>query len=175
MSPLRGELDVIRLLRMTQNNAVKAVVIFKLGEHVQAEALHVHPGDRGQVISRPDYPHRRTRLHSHQRLTSKNSVRKPGTIFSQSENMGSSVDWKKRFESGRLGAWEINVTGKSGVIVGVRLPAVGGIIFLAIERETAKHGAMPIANTLEALSKQAGEPRPRRIRTSVQPKKYHRH
>ena len=47
--------------------------------------------------------------------------------------MGSSVDWKKRFESGRLGAWEINVTGKSGVIVGVRLPAVGGIIFLAIE------------------------------------------
>src|SRR5213079_3248372 len=27
----------------------------------------------------------------------------------------------------------INVTGKSGVIVGVRLPAVGGIIFLAIE------------------------------------------
>src|SRR5438094_9824664 len=59
------ELDVIRLLRMTQNNAVKAAVIFKLGEHVEAKALHVHLGDRGQIIGRPSYPHRRTRLHSH--------------------------------------------------------------------------------------------------------------
>jgi hypothetical protein len=43
------------------------------------------------------------------------------------------VNWKKRFESGRFGAGAINVPGKSRVIVGVGLPAVGGIIFLAIE------------------------------------------
>jgi hypothetical protein len=43
------------------------------------------------------------------------------------------VDWKKRFESGRLGVSAINVPGKSRVIVGVGLPAAGGIMFLAIE------------------------------------------
>ena len=46
------------------------------------------------------------------------------------------MDWKKRFESGRLGAREINVPCKSRIIVGVRLPAVGGIIFLTTEMKT---------------------------------------
>src|ERR1700730_12979361 len=73
MSSLRGELDVIGLLRMTENYAVKAAVIFKLSEHVEAKALRIHLGNRGQVVGRPDYSHRRTRLHSDARLISKPS------------------------------------------------------------------------------------------------------
>ena len=60
VSSLRGELDVIGLLRMTQNYAVETAVIFKLSEHVEAKALCIHLGDRGQIVGRPDYSHRRT-------------------------------------------------------------------------------------------------------------------
>ncbi len=56
---------------MTQNDAVETAVILKLSEHVEAKAFRIHLGDRGQVIGRPDYPHRRARLHSDARLTSK--------------------------------------------------------------------------------------------------------
>ncbi len=49
---------------MTEDNTVKTAVIFKFGKHNEPKALHIHLGKRGQIISRPSYTHRRTRLHN---------------------------------------------------------------------------------------------------------------
>ena len=43
------------------------------------------------------------------------------------------MDRKKRFETRQFGAGKIKVAGKSWVIVRVRLPAVSGVILLAVK------------------------------------------
>ena len=43
------------------------------------------------------------------------------------------MDWEKRFEARRFGAGKIKIAGQSRVIVRIRLPAVGGVIFLAVK------------------------------------------
>src|SRR6266576_5073340 len=43
------------------------------------------------------------------------------------------MNWKKRFETRRFGAGKIKVTGKSWVIVRIRLPAVSGVILLPVK------------------------------------------
>ena len=56
------------------------------------------------------------------------------------------MDWEKRFEARRFGAGKINVARESRVIVRIRLPAVRGIILLAVGTKMySEHG-----NTLGA-------------------------
>lgn len=43
------------------------------------------------------------------------------------------VDWKKPFEAKRFGAGNIKVTRGPRVILRIRLPAVGGVILLAVK------------------------------------------
>ena len=64
MSSLRGELDVVGLFGMTDDDAVETAVIFERSEHIEPKPPRVHLSDRGEVIGRPGYTHRRTRLHS---------------------------------------------------------------------------------------------------------------
>src|SRR5262249_17776498 len=48
-------------------------------------------------------------------------------------SLQSVMDWKKRFEAGRFGARKIKVACESWIIVRIRLPAVGGVILLAVK------------------------------------------
>ena len=109
VSLLRGELDVVGLPRMTEDDAVETAMILELSEYCKPKALLIHLSDRGKVIGRPRQSYCRTRLQTLE------------------------VDWKKRFDPRRLGIGKINVTCKSRVIVGIRLPAVSGVVFLAVE------------------------------------------
>jgi hypothetical protein len=43
------------------------------------------------------------------------------------------MDWEKRFETRRFGAGKIKVARESWVIIRIRLPAVGGVILLAVK------------------------------------------
>ena len=55
---------MVALPGLTEDNAVKTTVIFKFGKHSEPKALRIHLGDRGQIIGRSSYTHRRTGLHS---------------------------------------------------------------------------------------------------------------
>ena len=73
VSSLAGKLDVVGLLGMTENDAVKPVVILKLSEYSEVETLRIHLSDHSKFIGRPGHSHRRTGLHCSARLTSKTS------------------------------------------------------------------------------------------------------
>ena len=49
------------------------------------------------------------------------------------------MNWKKRFEAGRLSAGKIKVARESWVIIRVRLPAVSGVILLAVKMKMHSH------------------------------------
>jgi len=53
VSLLRGELDVVGLPRMPEDDAVETVMILKLSEYCEPEALNIHLSDRGKVIGGP--------------------------------------------------------------------------------------------------------------------------
>jgi len=73
VSSLAGKLDVVGLLGMTENDAVKPVVILKLSEYSEVETLRIHLSDRSKFIGRPGHSHPRTGLHCNARLMSKTS------------------------------------------------------------------------------------------------------
>src|SRR5581483_2156824 len=98
MSSLGRELDVVGLLGMTEDDAVKAAVIFELSEHGEAQAFRVHFGDRSQVIGWSCYSHRRTGLHGNG-TQAKNFVGKSKAASRFPKALTSLMNWKKRFES----------------------------------------------------------------------------
>ena len=95
VSLLRGELDVVGLPRMTEDDTVETAMILELSEYRKPKALRIHLSDRGKVIGRPRHSYYRTRL----------------------QTLGVIGEWKKRFDPRRLGIGKINVTCKSRVIV----------------------------------------------------------
>jgi hypothetical protein len=62
VSASTGKLYVIRLLEMTEYNAVKTAMIFEACQYGEAEAFRVHFGDRRQIVRRPRYPQCGTRF-----------------------------------------------------------------------------------------------------------------
>jgi hypothetical protein len=62
VSLLRGELDVVGLLRMTEDDAVETAMILELCEYRKPKALRIYLSDRGKVISGPRHSYYRTRL-----------------------------------------------------------------------------------------------------------------
>jgi len=95
VSLFRGELDVVGLPRMTEDDAVETAMILEFSDYCKPKALLIHLSDGDKVIGRPRHSYYRTRL----------------------QTLGLSVDWKKRFDPRRLGIGKINVTCKSRVIV----------------------------------------------------------
>jgi len=61
-SLLRGELDVIGLPRMPEDDAVETPMILELSEYCEPKAVRIHLSDRGKVISGPRHSYYRTRL-----------------------------------------------------------------------------------------------------------------
>jgi hypothetical protein len=53
---------MVRLLGMTEYNAVKTAMIFEACQYGEAEAFRVHFGDRRQIVRRPRYAQRGTRF-----------------------------------------------------------------------------------------------------------------
>ena len=62
VSLLRGELDMVGLPRVTEDDAVETAMILKLSEYCEPKALRIHLSDRGKVIGRPRHSYYRTRL-----------------------------------------------------------------------------------------------------------------
>ena len=60
---LRGEFDVVGLLGMTEDDAVKTAVIFKFRKHSEPKALRIHRSDCRQVIGWPGYTQLRKIVH----------------------------------------------------------------------------------------------------------------
>jgi hypothetical protein len=68
-------------------------------------------------------------------------ARKIKSDSSHSKKLQLLMDWEKRFEARRFGAGKINVARESRVIVRIRLPAVRGIILLAVGTKMhSEHG-----------------------------------
>jgi len=61
-SLVRGELDVIGLPRMPEDDAVEAAMILELSEYCEPKAVRIHLSDRGKVIGGPRHSYYRTRL-----------------------------------------------------------------------------------------------------------------
>ena len=63
VATLRGECEVIGLVRVAKNRPVEALVIGELGDDREAKSFHVHLHDLRQVVRRPDDAHDTARLH----------------------------------------------------------------------------------------------------------------
>ena len=59
---LGGELDVVGLPRMTEDDAVETAMILELSDYCKPKALRIHLSDRGKVIGRPRHSYYGTRL-----------------------------------------------------------------------------------------------------------------
>ena len=63
VSPLGREFQMVRLLGMTENDAIEAIVVFKLGEHSEVQPCSIHLGYGGQMVSRSGNAEHSTSMH----------------------------------------------------------------------------------------------------------------
>src|SRR4029453_34953 len=75
VSPLGREFQMVGLLGMSEDDAIEAVVVFKLGEYREVQPCGIHLGNGGQMLGGSGDAKHSTSLH---RSTSSAWSRTPG-------------------------------------------------------------------------------------------------
>ena len=63
VSPLGREFQMLGLLGMSENDAIEAIVVFKLGENREVQPFGIHLGYGGQMVSRSGNAEHSTSFH----------------------------------------------------------------------------------------------------------------